>query len=449
MTKLRNSQKNIFEECESNSNVNYSFEVGINEKLFVNNKSLKTIFNQSSPNINLLLDLEEDEQQIQYNNSINLFLDSSHLQEYEQSKEYNIYNNSKLGLEEDEKSIQNNFSNLEKKSSQIKNVTSYLEEDEKKNIFNEESSLYNNSKLGSENTKISPNYNFHKYLPNSQKENQLEQKNNFTNILPYYQGDEKLNKNNSFNNLKSQLQENNKLNIIQTDNIKYPKKKKEKKDKVKLGRKDLFNEEEGEHDKNFEDNLIRKSIKYFGGDLITFLNTKIIQKKLSVEINGKKYKKVEILKLGPTFTNVGNVKKTRNLFKSSIKDIILNTKITKKYKRPKNYNKYVVDEIYKNKDCNDIKNILDLKYIDCLKYYKKDISNLNCLKGLEKYFDDLPLTMRTKFELKIKNAKKKYGRTPPKYQKGYDIEHEKNIIDTIKKLDTKIENKKSREKKIK
>ena len=113
MTKLRNSQKNIFEECESNSNVNYSFEVGINEKLFVNNKSLKTIFNQSSPNINLSLDLEEDEQQIQYNNSINLFLDSSHLQEYEQSKEYNIYNNSKLGLEEDEKSIQNNFSNLE------------------------------------------------------------------------------------------------------------------------------------------------------------------------------------------------------------------------------------------------------------------------------------------------------------------------------------------------
>ena len=99
---MRNSLKNIFEECESNSDVNYSFEVGINEKLFVNNKSLKAIFNQSSPNINLSLDLEEDEedeQKIQYNNFINLFSDSSHLQEYEQSKEYKTYNNFKLGLE--------------------------------------------------------------------------------------------------------------------------------------------------------------------------------------------------------------------------------------------------------------------------------------------------------------------------------------------------------------
>ena len=71
---------------------------------------------------------------------------------------------------------------------------------------------------------------------------------------------------------------------------------------------------------------------------------------------------------------------------------ILSNEISEKYKRyNKNFNKYIIEFLYQNSE--DLKQILDLKFIEVVQYFSdvKDLSCLNdqklsCLKGMNKWY---------------------------------------------------------------
>ena len=166
-------------------------------------------------------------------------------------------------------------------------------------------------------------------------------------------------------------------------NIKEPKKK--------LGRKKKNSGEVGKHTKYCEDNLLRKAKYVFIRDIIDFINLKIKHLfNLYIFINNKKYKIKKLLYLGPTITNDLTVEGNLELFETQIKDILY--EISGKYKHyPKEFNKIAIEELCKNSHCKKIRDILNLKYLDCLKYYRQDgdiikIKKFSCLKGLEKKF---------------------------------------------------------------
>ena len=186
------------------------------------------------------------------------------------------------------------------------------------------------------------------------------------------------------------------------------------------------------HTKNSQDNLIRKGKVYFIDDFICFINKKISKKNFSIKINNKEVNK--ILNLEPSITKDVTIDTNKELFEKPMKDLL--KKNSRKYKTlPENSNEIIIDELCKNKNYNDIKEILNITYLDCLKYYRKDDleenekTKLSCLKGLEKKFEKLPQKMKEKFERLKKRCEEKYK------DKKYDQIHQDNIIKTIKNLD--------------
>ena len=175
--------------------------------------------------------------------------------------------------------------------------------------------------------------------------------------------------------------------------------KKAIKDKQKCGRKKKNSGEIGKHTKYYEDNLVRK-IKYiFIRTIIDFINMKLKSiSNLYIFINNKKYKVNKLLYLGPSVTKDLTVERNLILFETPIKDTLY--EISGKYKHyPKEYNRVVIEELYKNENCKKIRDILNLKYLDCLKYYRKDRDIIKkkrfaCLKGMEKKFDELPQKLK-------------------------------------------------------
>ena len=163
--------------------------------------------------------------------------------------------------------------------------------------------------------------------------------------------------------------------------------------KTKLGRKLKGSGEKGDHDEYSEDNLIRKSKKVFRDAILVFINEKIekLEFQLSITIDNIKYKVKQLLNLGQTLTKESSVEVNEALFQNPVKEILY--EISGKYKIPKNYNRVVIEEICKNPNekCQEIAKILNLDYLDCFKYYRKDENalNLNCLKGLQLQFDKL------------------------------------------------------------
>lgn len=166
--------------------------------------------------------------------------------------------------------------------------------------------------------------------------------------------------------------------------------------KKKLGRKKKNSGEKGKHTKYCEDNLVRKAKYLFIRDFIDFINLKIKSiSNLYIFIKNKKYKVKKLLYLGPTITNDLTVNNNLSLFEKPIKDTLY--EISGKYKYyPKDYNRVAIKELCKNVHCKKIRNILNMNYLDCLKYYRKDAikkKSFSCLKGLEKKFEGLPLKL--------------------------------------------------------
>ena len=213
--------------------------------------------------------------------------------------------------------------------------------------------------------------------------------------------------NNGFNNKPFPLQEKEqnikKSPLLSQERVFYinlPNKiQKTKKIKKKLGRKKKNSGEKGEHTKYYEDNLERKVKYLFIRAIIDFINMKLKSiSNLYVFINNKKYKVNRLLYLGPSITKDLTVEKNLILFETPIKDALY--EISGKYKHyPKEYNRVVIEELCKNENCKKIRDILNLKYLDCFKYYRKDGDVIKkkrfaCLKGLQKKFENLPQKLK-------------------------------------------------------
>ena len=125
-------------------------------------------------------------------------------------------------------------------------------------------------------------------------------------------------------------------------------------------------------------------------DLLTFIKTKD-PTITSLAINKIKHENSFLLTLNGTFLDNAEVKHNKVLLNQSIGKILSN-EISEKYKRyNKNFNKYIIEFLYQNSE--DLKQILDLKFIEVMQYFSdvKDLSYLNvqklsCLKGMNKWY---------------------------------------------------------------
>ena len=135
----------------------------------------------------------------------------------------------------------------------------------------------------------------------------------------------------------------------------------------------------GNHNKFSTDNIRKKVIKIIiNGILRDFLNTKINDGKNEIKkLKSKDFKKAAIIK---------------QLLAKQIKDIFsLEINIT--YKNfEKDYNKKKIIELEEQN--SEIKNILNCTLSECLNYLIKNEevnnnSKLECLRGLEQYYDEL------------------------------------------------------------
>jgi len=189
-------------------------------------------------------------------------------------------------------------------------------------------------------------------------------------------------------------------NIISSQNKNSPEINQIIRPKTKLlGRKKKNSGEIGKHDKYAENNMTRKMKVIIKNDLLDFINSKI-KKELNlsnININGKIYKENEIKLLNIKQDQIKDTNVDFNLtfLNTKIKDI-LSEKISKnnRIKYPSNFNDILINKIYHIKNGESITSILDMTFLECLKYYRKDKDIINddkysCLKGLEKGFENL------------------------------------------------------------
>ena len=189
-------------------------------------------------------------------------------------------------------------------------------------------------------------------------------------------------------------------NIISSQNTNSPEINQIIRPKTKLlGRKKKNSGEIGKHDKYAENNMIRKMKVIIKNDLLDFINSKI-KNELNLSniiINGKIYKENEIKLLNIKQdqikdTNVdGNIKFLNTKIRDILSEQISNNN---RLKYPSNFNAILINTIYQIENGESITSILDMTFLECLKYYRKDEDIINdakysCLKGLEKGFENL------------------------------------------------------------
>ena len=196
-------------------------------------------------------------------------------------------------------------------------------------------------------------------------------------------------------------------NITPRNLLFIPETQKETKTKSLLGRKKANSDEEGEHTKYAQDNMIRKFKPYFKDSLKDLINS-IIKKDIRFPndmINGKKYQKMELLNISQEQVKDISVKSNKELLEKKIKDFF-SVEISGNYSNyPKNFNALLIEELYKIENGEKVTCILEKTVKESLKFFRMDEDvfydpEYSCLKGLEKKFLDF------KKHLLIKNDKK-------------------------------------------
>ena len=166
-----------------------------------------------------------------------------------------------------------------------------------------------------------------------------------------------------------------------------------------LGRKKKNSGEIGKHNKYAENNMTRKMKVIIKNDLLDFINSKIKKelKLTNIIINGDKYinNEIKLLNIKQNqmidITVDGNIKFLNTKIRDILSEQISNNN---QLKYPSDFNAILINTIYHIKNGKSITSILDMTFLECLKYYRKDEDIINdakysCLKGLEKGFENL------------------------------------------------------------
>ena len=166
-----------------------------------------------------------------------------------------------------------------------------------------------------------------------------------------------------------------------------------------LGRKKKNSGEIGLHNKYSENNRVRKFKVIMKDALLDLINSKIKENiNLTLLIDQKEFVVDGLLNIRQEQIISTNVMDNRNLLDKTIREIFSDD-IAQNFRRyPKNYNKIVIDKIYEIENEEKIIPILDMKFIDCIKYFRKEENYMDderffCLKGLEKKFENLSIDL--------------------------------------------------------
>ena len=202
-----------------------------------------------------------------------------------------------------------------------------------------------------------------------------------------------------------------------------------------LGRKKKNSGLIGKHDKYAENNMTVKFKVYFINTLLEQINSEIKKINLSIKIGNQEYKVDELLDIDQKKVKNINVEEIRQFLNSNLKEVF-SFDISNKYKNyPKNYNKLVIEKMYKENITN-VTCILDKKVSKCLKYFRKDDKDMlnnkeySCLKGIEEKYEDLSNYLKNKghedkyindFKNLINDLENIYGAKTPRKAKANNI----------------------------
>jgi hypothetical protein len=162
-----------------------------------------------------------------------------------------------------------------------------------------------------------------------------------------------------------------------------------------LGRKKKNSGEIGLHNKYSENNRVRKFKVIMKDALLDLINSKIKENiKLTLLIDQKEFVVDGLLNIRQDQIISTNTIDNRQLLDKTIREIFSDEIAQNFRKYPKNYNRLVIDKIYEIENGEKIIPILDMTYLDCIKYFRKDQNYMDderffCLKGLEKKFENL------------------------------------------------------------
>jgi hypothetical protein len=166
-----------------------------------------------------------------------------------------------------------------------------------------------------------------------------------------------------------------------------------------LGRKKKNSGEIGLHNKYSENNRVRKFKVIMKDALLDLINSKIKENiNLTLLIDQKEFVVDGLLNIRQNQIVNTNVMDNLQLLNKTIREIF-SDEIAQNFRRyPKNYNKIVIDKIYEIENEEKITPILDMKFIDCIKYFRKEPNYMDderffCLKGLETKFENLSIDL--------------------------------------------------------
>lgn len=204
------------------------------------------------------------------------------------------------------------------------------------------------------------------------------------------------------------------------------------KPKEMLGRKKKNSGLIGKHNKYAENNMTVKFKVYFINTLLDQINSEIKKINLSIKIEDQIYKIEGLLDISQKKVKNITVEEIRKFLKSNLKEVF-SFEISIKYKNyPKNYNKLVIEKLYKEKISN-VTCILDKNVSECLKFFRKDDKEIlknkeySCLKGIEEKFEDLTNYLKNKghedeyikdFKKLIKDLENIYDEKSPRMTKA-------------------------------
>ena len=140
-----------------------------------------------------------------------------------------------------------------------------------------------------------------------------------------------------------------------------------------LGRKKKNSGEIGLHDKYSENNRVRKFKVIIKDALLDLINSKIKENiNLTIVIGQKEFTVDGLLNIRQDQIISTNVMDNRQLLDKTIRELFSDEIAQNFRKYPKNYNKLVIDKIYEIDNEEKITSILDMKFSDCIKYFRKE-----------------------------------------------------------------------------